>query len=116
LAASLGSRRNHFPSPRRSPETRTGYQWHPDQTTGCDHAGIHLQLILPPVSPEISGSHAAASPLVLMSAGRADVCVTGTYHYQSSYFPMTNPVNVAIYAFGGFMLLALAIGFFAAPG
>jgi hypothetical protein len=51
-----------------------------------------------------------------MSAGRADVCVTGTYHYQSSYFPMTNPVNVAIYAFGGFMLLALAIGFFAAPG
>jgi hypothetical protein len=29
---------------------------------------------------------------------------------------MTNPVNVAIYAFGGFMLLALAIGFFAAPG
>jgi hypothetical protein len=40
---------------------------------------------------------------------------TGTYHYQASYFPMTNPVNVAIYAFGGFMLLALAIGFFAAP-
>jgi hypothetical protein len=29
---------------------------------------------------------------------------------------MTNPVNVAIYAFGCFMLLALAIGFFAAPG
>jgi hypothetical protein len=29
---------------------------------------------------------------------------------------MTNPVNVAIYAFGGFMLLALAVGFFAAPG
>jgi hypothetical protein len=28
---------------------------------------------------------------------------------------MTNPLNVAIYAFGGFMLLALAIGFFAAP-
>jgi hypothetical protein len=39
----------------------------------------------------------------------------GTYHYQSSYFPMSNPVNIAIYAFGGFMLLALAIGFFAAP-
>jgi hypothetical protein len=28
---------------------------------------------------------------------------------------MTNPVNAAIYAFGGFMLFALAIGFFAAP-
>jgi hypothetical protein len=28
---------------------------------------------------------------------------------------MTNPLNIAIYAFGGFMLLALAIGFFAAP-
>ncbi len=33
----------------------------------------------------------------------------------SSYFPMTNPVNAAIYAFGGFMVFALAIGFFAAP-
>jgi hypothetical protein len=30
-------------------------------------------------------------------------------------FPMTSPLNVAIYAFGGFMLLALAIGFFGAP-
>jgi hypothetical protein len=29
--------------------------------------------------------------------------------------PMTNPVNIAIYAFGGFMLFALAIGFFATP-
>ncbi len=28
---------------------------------------------------------------------------------------MTNPVNIAIYVFGGFMLLALAIGFFGAP-
>jgi hypothetical protein len=28
---------------------------------------------------------------------------------------MTNPLNIAIYAFGGFMLLALAIGFFGAP-
>jgi hypothetical protein len=28
---------------------------------------------------------------------------------------MTDPVNMAIYAFGGFMLLALALGFFAAP-
>jgi hypothetical protein len=28
---------------------------------------------------------------------------------------MANPVNAAIYAFGGFMLFALAIGFFAAP-
>jgi len=28
---------------------------------------------------------------------------------------MANPLNVTIYAFGGFMLLALAIGFFAAP-
>jgi hypothetical protein len=28
---------------------------------------------------------------------------------------MINPVNIAIYAFGGFMLFALAIGFFAPP-
>jgi hypothetical protein len=28
---------------------------------------------------------------------------------------MTNPVNAAIYAFGGFMLFALAIGFLGAP-
>jgi hypothetical protein len=28
---------------------------------------------------------------------------------------MTNPLNLALYAFGGFMLFALAIGFFAAP-
>jgi hypothetical protein len=28
---------------------------------------------------------------------------------------MTNPLNMAIYAFGGFMLFALAIGFLAAP-
>jgi hypothetical protein len=28
---------------------------------------------------------------------------------------MISPVNIAIYAFGGFMLLALGIGFFAAP-
>jgi hypothetical protein len=29
---------------------------------------------------------------------------------------MSNALNIAIYAFGGFMMLALAIGFFAAPG
>jgi hypothetical protein len=28
---------------------------------------------------------------------------------------MANPLNTAIYAFGGFMLFALAIGFSAAP-
>jgi hypothetical protein len=28
---------------------------------------------------------------------------------------MISPVNIAIYAFGGFMLFALAIEFFAAP-
>jgi hypothetical protein len=28
---------------------------------------------------------------------------------------MISPVNIAIYVFGGFMLFALAIGFFAAP-
>jgi hypothetical protein len=28
---------------------------------------------------------------------------------------MVNHLNIAIYAFGGFMLFALAIGFFAAP-
>jgi hypothetical protein len=28
---------------------------------------------------------------------------------------MTSPLNAAIYTFGGFMLFALAIGFFAAP-
>jgi hypothetical protein len=39
----------------------------------------------------------------------------GSNNGLSSYLPMTNPVNAAIYAFGGFMLFALAIGFFAAP-
>ena len=39
----------------------------------------------------------------------------GSNNEVSSYLPMTNPVNAAIYAFGGFMLFALAIGFFAAP-
>jgi hypothetical protein len=28
---------------------------------------------------------------------------------------MANPLNMTIYAFGGFMLFALAIGFFGAP-
>jgi len=28
---------------------------------------------------------------------------------------MASPVNIVIYAFGGLMLFALAIGFFAAP-
>jgi hypothetical protein len=28
---------------------------------------------------------------------------------------MIRPVNIAIYAFGGLMLFALAVGFFAAP-
>jgi hypothetical protein len=28
---------------------------------------------------------------------------------------MINPLNLALYAFGGFMLFALSIGFFAAP-
>jgi hypothetical protein len=28
---------------------------------------------------------------------------------------MINPLNLALYAFGGFMLFALALGFFAAP-
>jgi len=41
--------------------------------------------------------------------------VIGTYCYQLGYFSMISPVNIAIYAFGGFMLFALAIGFFAAP-
>jgi hypothetical protein len=40
---------------------------------------------------------------------------TGTYCYQLGYAQMTSPVNVAIYAFGAFMLFALAVGFFAAP-
>jgi hypothetical protein len=30
-------------------------------------------------------------------------------------FPNGQPLNMAIYVFGGFMLFALAIGFFAAP-
>jgi hypothetical protein len=28
---------------------------------------------------------------------------------------MANPLNTAIYAFGGFMLFALALGFFGTP-
>ena len=41
--------------------------------------------------------------------------VVGTYRYQLGYFPMTSPVNTAIYAVGVLMLLTLAIGFFGAP-
>jgi hypothetical protein len=41
--------------------------------------------------------------------------ITGTECYRLGYFPMTSPLNAAIYAFGGLMLFALAIGFFAAP-
>ena len=41
--------------------------------------------------------------------------VIGTYCYQLGYFPMISPVNLTIYALGGFMLFALAIGFFATP-
>jgi hypothetical protein len=41
--------------------------------------------------------------------------VTGTYRYQEGYVAMTNPLNLAIYAFGAFMLVALAIGFLGAP-
>jgi hypothetical protein len=33
----------------------------------------------------------------------------------SSAIFMMSPVNIAIYAFGGFMLFAVAAGFFAAP-
>jgi len=39
----------------------------------------------------------------------------GTYRSQFGYLEMISPLNIAIYAFGGFMLFALAIGFFAAP-
>jgi hypothetical protein len=39
----------------------------------------------------------------------------GTYCNQFGYLEMISPLNIAIYAFGGFMLFALAIGFFAAP-
>jgi hypothetical protein len=46
----------------------------------------------------------------------AVVPVVGTYRYQLGYFPMTSPVNIAIYAFGIFMLFTFAIGFFGAPG
>jgi len=46
----------------------------------------------------------------------ADIGVTGTQDCQWSYPPMISPLNVAIYAFGGFMLFALAIGFFGVPG
>jgi hypothetical protein len=61
-----------------------------------------------------SDRHAVA-PLGLTPDGPADIGVTGTQDCQSSYFPTASRLNVAIYAFGGFMLLALAIGFFAAP-
>jgi hypothetical protein len=39
----------------------------------------------------------------------------GTCGSSFGYFQMISPVNIAIYAFGVFMLFALAIGFFAAP-
>jgi hypothetical protein len=49
------------------------------------------------------------------SAEREVQLAIGTFCYQFGYSPMTSPINVAIYAFGGFMLLALAVGFFATP-
>jgi hypothetical protein len=84
-----------------------------DQTTGFDHGNL-AQRDIPPSLQAISDRHAVA-PLGLTPDGRADIGVTGTQDRQSSYFPMTSPLNVAIYAFGGLMLLALAIGFFGAP-
>jgi hypothetical protein len=54
--------------------------------------------------------------------GRLGLCIcldqkieSRTYGNQFGYVQMTSPVNIATYAFGGFMLFALAIGFFAAP-
>jgi hypothetical protein len=55
----------------------------------------------------LSQAWASAEPLVQF--------VTGTYCYQLGYVQMTSPVNAVIYAFGAFMLFALAVGFFAAP-
>jgi hypothetical protein len=49
------------------------------------------------------------------SNGHDQEIAAGTFCNWLSYFQMTDPVNIAIYALGGFMLFALAIGFFAAP-
>jgi hypothetical protein len=81
---------------------------------GFDHGGIHPQRDLPPISQKLPVRNAEAfepshCPLAHFQP------TTGTDSYRLGYFPMTNPVNAAIYAFGGFMLFALAIGFFAAP-
>jgi hypothetical protein len=51
--------------------------------------------------------------LARSSAG--DCNYFGTDISRQGYVTMTSPVNIAIYAFGGLMLFALAIGFFAAP-
>jgi hypothetical protein len=86
------------------------------------HVGTHHQLGLRPILQEHSGRCGQASASVdvrtkgaaAKSGGRSFDC-TGTYPSQFGYFEMINPMNIAIYAFGGFMLFALAIGFFAAP-
>jgi hypothetical protein len=36
-------------------------------------------------------------------------------HSSEGLFPMTKPLSMMIYAFGCFMLIALAFGFFGAP-
>ena len=84
-----------------------------NQTTPFDHGNL-AQRDLPPSLQAISDRPAVA-PLGLTPDGPADIGVTGTQDCQESYFPMASPLNVAIYAFGGFMLFALAIGFFATP-
>jgi hypothetical protein len=86
----------------------------PDQTTGFDHGGIHPQLGLPPISQKLAARNAEA-PRPSHRPQAHGQPITGTDCYRLGYFPMTSPVNAAIYAFGGLMLFALAIGFFGAP-
>jgi hypothetical protein len=79
--------------PRSQPETNPAIKWR-HQTRGFGHAAIYSQRLLSPSLQAIPDCHAAA-PLGLT--------------------PMTTPLTAAIYAFGGFMLFALMIGFFGAP-
>jgi hypothetical protein len=94
-----------------------------DPTTGCDHVGIHHQLGLRAILREISGRRAEApTPVGLKNPGAEPIICGPLFQLRSEpiatslvIFEMISPVSIAIYAFGGFMLVALAIGFFAAP-
>jgi hypothetical protein len=86
-----------FSNRRDAVRKQTPPSLHLDQTTRFGHVGAHHQLSLSRAVQAVFERHSASTPLGMRSSA------------------MISPINMAIYAFGAFMLLALAIGFFAAP-